>query len=304
MTSPDDLVSRIPYGELGLIGDYLLACRDDGLRARTIVLKYQRLTATQALMGADLASATEDDAGRWWRRLAGQSLSNATRATYLSHLRAFYAWAVLSRWVEADPTRRVRPPKRPKGLPRDVDPAAVLQAVAAMDPRPRMMLGLALWCGMRCAEIAAVRPVRDVTERADGRHVLRVTGKGGVVRVVTLPAHLVQDLSGVGPGWAFPRRGDPAHHVSASWVSEHGGRLLTDAAVPATMHQLRHTYATALLQRTGDLALVATQLGHASVATAQVYARARALDAAVVDALFDQSSQSSGSGSGSREDRP
>ena len=285
MTSPDEAVSRIPYGELGAIGEYLLACRDDGLRPRTIVIKYQRLRAAEGIVG-DLLAAGEDQVATWWRHLAQSGVSNRTRATYLSHLNAFYAWAVLHRRIEASPTRRVRRPRSPHGLPRDLDPRPVLGALEQLAGADALMVGLALWCGLRCAEIARIRPCRDVIVRQDGRPVLRVTGKGGHTRMVSLPGRLTTQLAEAGTGWALPARHDARRHVSADWVSRRGAAVLRAAGIPATMHQLRHTHATVLLQATRDLSQVAHQLGHANVASAQIYARARPLDPTVVEGMF------------------
>lgn len=288
MVSAETRVFTLDYAELGAIGDHLLAARDAGLRPRTILLRHQRLVAVQDRIGRPLIDAGEEDLRGWWRTLGSRRLANATRATYLSHVRAFYRWALLEHRIDVDPTQRILPPKRPRRLPRDVSPAQVLLALAVMDPRPRMMLSLALWGGLRCAEIAAVHPARDLVTRADGRRVLHVTGKGGAERHVTLPLPLVEELLALaGDGWAFPLRGEPSRHVSPGWVSEHGAQRLRDAGIAATVHQLRHTFATALLAATGgNLPQVAGALGHASVATAEVYARAAALDPALIDQLF------------------
>lgn len=277
-------IYEIKYAELGMLGEYLLDCRDRGMRPRTILLKLQRLQAMVDLMGCELESAGEVDVKRWWRRLAARQLSNNTRGVYLSHARSFYAWAVLNGQLPDDPTRRVRPPIRRRGTPRGLDPARVVELLGRLSGPQWWMISLALWGGLRCDEIAQVHPQRDLVDRGD-RWVLTVHGKGGHERIVTLPEHLATVLAAV-DGWLFPSPRNPSGHVDAEHISREGAATLRAGIGAGTMHRLRHTYATALYQRTGDLVLVQHQLGHRSISATQVYADSAGLDPAVLEALF------------------
>jgi site-specific recombinase XerD len=287
MASPAERLHRINYEQLGPVGDFLLSCRDDGLTPLTVLTMLARLKAAREAIGKDLLDADEEDARRWWRHLAVRQLENATRAVYLSAMRSFYGWAVMNRLIDADPTRRIKTPKHRRGAPRDVDPRMVVPVVKNLPRRHRSMIGLALWSGLRCLEIAQVLPSRDLVTRTDGSRTLRVHGKGEHRRVISVPAHLAVDLEDC-PLWAFPSQHEPSTHITAAWVSVLGSRLMSEAGLPAvTMHQLRHTFATALYQRTRDLTLVANQLGHSCVSSAQIYARAAALDPGIIEALFE-----------------
>lgn len=284
MTTPDRAVYSIPYADLGVLGTYLLECRDRGMSARTVILKWQRLTAMRDVLGMPLEMADESDARRWWRSIAARRLANSTRGTYLAHARAFYLWAVLENHSHADPTRRIRAPLRRHGVPRDIDPGRVLALLDRIDGPAWYMISLGLWCGLRCGEIAQVMPSRDLVERSPGRWVLHVRGKGGHARQVSVPAQLAAAmLTRARRGWLFPNADS---HVLAGQVSRYGAQTLRAGGIPATMHQLRHTHATALYQATRDPYAVQRQLGHASVATSQVYTRAAALDPGVVEHLF------------------
>jgi site-specific recombinase XerD len=279
-------VFEIKYAELGLVGQYLLDCRDRGMRPRTILLKLQRLQAMEALMGCPLADAGEPDVRRWWRRLASRHLTNNSRGVYLSHARAFYAWAVLENELPADPTRRIRPPIRRRGMPRGLDPVKVVDLLERLSGAQWYMISLALWCGMRVEEIAQVDPGRDLIDRGEGQWVLHVHGKGGNERVVTVPEHLARALAAAGDGYLFPSKHNPLGRVDAEHVSREGAATLRAGGIAGTMHQLRHTHATALFQRTHDLVLVQQQLGHRSVSSTQIYAQTAGLDPGVLAHLF------------------
>ncbi|MDO5633275.1 MAG: tyrosine-type recombinase/integrase, partial [Micrococcus sp.] len=93
-----------------------------------------------------------------------------------------------------------------------------------------------------------------------------VIGKGGKRRDVPLSARLALALRGRGAGWLFPGRIDG--HLSAAYVSKRLSAALGDAG---TGHQLRHRFASAAYRAERDLRAVQVLLGHASVATTQLY---------------------------------
>jgi integrase/recombinase XerC len=279
-------IHAIDYAGLGAIGAYLLDCRDGGLQPRTILLKHNRLTTMQAAIGVELVAAGEADLNRWWRRLATADLAQNTRGIYLSHARTFYSWAVLESLVPCDPTARIRAPRRRRGVPRDVDPARVLGLLGRLSGQHWYMVALMLHCGLRCAEVAPVRPERDLVERGAG-HVLHVMGKGGNARWVSVPAGLAKALAVAPPGYLFPSARNPSGHVLADWVSRTVADVLRGGGIDATAHQLRHTNATTIWRKTHDLLALQQHLGHATVATVTVYARTEGLSPGVADHLFD-----------------
>jgi site-specific recombinase XerC len=273
MVRPASAIHDIPYADIGPLGDYLLDCRDTGLRPRTIIEKWTRVRAVEAYLGRTLVDATEADVRR---SLAYLKITNSTRATYLSHVRSYTAWLTSEDHRVDDPTRRIKTPKRPRRVPRDVDPNQVIRISGRLevDGPARWAVDLMLWCGVRCAEAAGIDPHRDLIDRPDGT-VLRVTGKGGHERVVDVPDDLADRLRARPPGWLFPRRGtDGEEHVAPERIGCLVAEALRSGGLDATAHQLRHTNATHLLDATGgDVVAVQEHLGHASLTSTQIYVR-------------------------------
>lgn len=273
MTRPLSAIQDIPYADLDLLGDYLLDCRDAGLRPRTVIEKWVRLTSVEAFLESPLVEASEADVRRWWRSLARRQVSDSTRATYLSHVRAYAAWLTTNDHRADDPTRRIKTPKQPRRLPRDVDPDQVLQIAAGLDAGSPSWwaIQIMIWTGARCAEVAGIQLPGDLIARKDGT-VLRLTGKGGHERVVPVPDHLLDPLQDHTGGWLLASR-DPAEHLTPEWVGQLVAETLRAGGLDATAHQLRHTNATSLLAATGDVMAVKEHLGHASLTSTQIYAR-------------------------------
>jgi integrase len=128
-----------------------------------------------------------------------------------------------------------------------------------------MMIRLGASAGLRCCEIASMRS--DCVVRTAKGWALRVHGKGDKTRVVPVPRELA-DLVSAHDGFLFP--GADNGHLSAAYVSKLISRGLPSGV---TAHMLRHRYGTRALRATGNLRAVQELLGHASVATTQVYTR-------------------------------
>lgn len=203
-------------------------------------------------------------------------------------IRIFYSWAVKNGRTKRNPAADLESVKIGRGVPRPARDDLVTRVLAAADPRTRLMVMLAYWAGLRVSEIASLRWT-DI----DGTDLV-VTGKGDVTRVVPLHASLVDELERWRDGgalayryalhsdvWVFPGQlGRGIHSRSVS-------RMLSDALGDGvTAHQLRHAFATRVLDRTGDLATTQDLMGHASPATTRIYANpsSRAKRAAI-DAL-------------------
>lgn len=221
-----------------------------------------RLTRTAAgsvltLTGVPVELVDVDTADRWWSLLRR---SPQTRASYLDGVRRFYSWRAMRDPAAADPTRYLRRPSVARRLPRPVAADVVEHAIGGARQPAVTWLALAAWAGLRRGEIAALRPV-DVWHDA-GLLTLRIAGKGGRERVVPVPERLAQLLA----GYPWPR-------VSACTVYN-GIRAELAAAGDelGAPHRLRHSYATEVYATSTDLLATAQLLGHASVATTQVYA--------------------------------
>ena len=223
---------------------------------------------------------------RFVAQLHGQGLGGRSLARLLSAWRGFFAWLGRGDVVRANPCEGVRSPKSPRHLPNalSVDEAArLLMPDEADDPllalRDAAMFELFYSSGLRLAELAVLDI--DALETALGDGEIRVLGKRSKARIVPVgrmaQAALVE--------WA-KRRGELAGEgETALFVGRRGGRLghrmiqlrLASHAVKLGLprhvhpHMLRHSFASHLLQSSGDLRAVQEMLGHASIASTQVY---------------------------------
>jgi integrase len=221
--------------------------------------------------------ATGADVERWIDAHTGW-LDASTRYTAVSHLHAFYVFAIRAGFTSIDPTVTVERPRLRARLPRPIHPTDLAIALAIANPMMRVALLLAATSGLRCCELARLRWDDIHDDRA------RLIGKGSKHRVVplhplTLDALDVLDRVDVHvlAGWQSHVEAHPGLNVSRR-VNAH----LHALAISATAHQLRHFAGTAALRASGgDLRKVQQLLGHASPATTAIYT---ALD---VDDLVD-----------------
>ena len=213
-------------------------------------------------------------------RLHARGRSPRTIARVLSSLRAFFTFAVRHEALPANPAAGIAGPKRGKPLPRalDIDRAARLfdaKARSKTELRDRAMVEVLYGCGVRLAELVGI-DLKDV-DLANG--FATVTGKGNKTRIVPLGEPALEAIRawlatrpGALPGAPlFTGRGEA--RISPRTVQLRLKRLSaaelgTDALHP---HMLRHSFASHLLESSGDLRAVQELLGHADIATTQIY---------------------------------
>lgn len=201
-----------------------------------------------------------------------------TRNRKLGDLRAFYRFALAYRYAHSDPTLGIGRVREPRSLPRPLTRTEVrdlLVGAAMVSQRAYTIVAVLAFAGLRREE--AVTLTWGEVDLA-GRTV-RVLGKGNKERVVPIPAPLVQALAGWRyrtdhSAWLFPSTQRDGEHMSAITL----WKDVADAAMVAklrgvTPHRLRHSYATEVLRLTSDVASVQVLLGHASLASTQVYAK-------------------------------
>ena len=265
-------MNDVPPAWVDAIEGYRREQRAAGLRPDTIRLRTEHLQHLARRLSVEPWAVQRDDLLDY---LDAQNWEPATRRSRRTTLRGFYAWAVREGHVAASAAAalpRVKPGiPRPRQVPDEVYYAAYERS----DERVRLMMRLARDAGLRRGEIAHVH-TRDVFEDLDGWS-LRVHGKGGKQRDVHLSRRLALELRTLPPGWAFPGAIDG--HLSPRRVGELVNEQLEG---DWTIHGLRHRFAKVLhVALDGDLLGVAKALGHASVATTQIYTRVTA------DALRD-----------------
>lgn len=209
------------------------------------------------------------------RGLAPRSLALMLAAT-----RSFYRWMRRHRHPElVSPAQGVRAPRPARRLPAVLDADAVTRLVEIpaderLSTRDRALLELFYSCGLRLSEVAALRWA-DL-DLADAS--VRVRGKGGKTRIVPVGSHAVaalrtlaaecgdeplQAVFGNGRGAALSARAIQAR--VKHWASRQG---IWQRVHP---HLLRHSFASHLLESSGDLRAVQELLGHADIGTTQVY---------------------------------
>ena len=269
------------------------------LAARTVelyALDLRKLSAFCAADGVAPRAATAAHVRRWVARMHGGGRSPRGIALILSGWRGFYAWLGREGLVAQNPVAGVRAPRQRRPLPKalSVDDAVRLAEFSddMADPwlaaRDAAICELLYGCGLRVGELVGLDRLASPQARgwvdlsAAEAHVL---GKGGKRRSVPVGRAALAALQ----HWLALRGREAAagDAQAALFIGRGGGRLSAQAVwqrlrlrgaraglpVPVHPHVLRHSYASHLLQSSGDLRAVQELLGHASIATTQVYTR-------------------------------
>ena len=261
---------------------------------------------TLAAYGADLDDFTGFSAGRgvcpadadaivlqdYMAGLTRTGLSARTAARRLSALRQFFRFLLREGVRSDDPTTRLDSPGMPRSLPKYLTEAEVDALLAAGAARPgqqgwlaRAALEILYATGLRVSELLALRRSALAGDAA----ILLVRGKGGKERIVPLSeaakiaaAAYVSCREGDGGGkpngreaspWLFPGR-DPSQAITRQGFALILKQIATDAEIdPARVspHVLRHSFASHMLARGADLRSLQLLLGHADIATTQIY---------------------------------
>jgi len=249
-------------------------CRDNGIDG------WRRLDTRQVRQYAAQAHR---------RGLGGRSIQRR-----LSALRTFYNYLLREGAVQLNPGLDVQAPRAPRHLPDtlNVDDLDRLLRGRSEDPlvvRDIAILELFYSSGLRLAELVAL----DLTDIDFHERVVRVTGKGAKTRVVPVGAKAITALQ----TWLALRAANP---VETALFTGRGGRRLGARAVQQRIrqralqrnvpgklhpHTLRHSFASHLLESSGDLRAVQELLGHADISTTQIYTH---LDFQHLAQVYDQ----------------
>ena len=223
---------------------------------------------------------------RFVAQLHARGLSGRSLARVLSAWRGFYRWLGLHGEAPQNPVAGVRPPKSPKALPRALSPDeanALLEPTGddLLDLRDQAIFELFYSSGLRLAELDSI-DVNCLADVAAGE--LRVLGKRGKTRIVPVGAKAREAIA----AWAA-RRGELLKAANAEETAlflGRNGRRLSVRTIQSRLkrralllglpthvhpHMLRHSFASHVLQSSGDLRAVQEMLGHASIASTQVY---------------------------------
>ena len=286
------------------------------LAPRTLALYSEdlhKLTAAAAQAGVALTAVQNHHVRRWVAQMHAGGRSGRGIALILSGWRGFYTWLGREGQISANPVQDVRAPRQARPLPKalGVDEAVQLADHVAEDDDPWLeardaaMVELLYGSGLRVGELVGLDvAASDAAQRAGRGWIdlpsaeVQVQGKGSKRRGVPLGTQALAALQ----RWLALRdqvagQGDAA---MALFIGRRGTRLtpqsiwqrlkrrslLAGLATPVHPHMLRHSFASHVLQSSGDLRAVQELLGHAHIGTTQVYTRldfqhlAKAYDAA------------------------
>jgi len=283
----------------GYLQGFLSHLRHERRLSEHTAANYARDVATLfELSGATpLADLDVHHARRFVAVLHGRGLQGRSLARALSAWRTFFRYLARDHRFRCNPFQGIRAPKSTKTLPKALSPDEAVRLVALIGDeeltvRDRAMLELFYSSGLRLSELTRLN-VADVNFSDE---TVRVLGKGNKTRVVPVGAYARQALQ----AWLALRaslapveetalfvdqRGRPMSQRTvqrrvATWATRQG---ITQHVHP---HMLRHSFASHVLQSSGDLRAVQEMLGHASISTTQVYTHldyqylAKAYDAA------------------------
>jgi len=255
--------------------------------------------ALAALAGdADVAGLSSRELRRFLATLHGRGMSGRSLARALSSWRSLYRFLQdRDRRVTTNPCAGLKAPKAARKLPSALSPDEAVRLVEirgddALAVRDRALFELAYSSGLRLAELAGI----DVGRLDLVTGEIRVWGKGAKERIVPVGAAAVAAVR----AWLPVRAGIADVDPAALFVGRSGKRItrraierrLAQWAVKQGLsrhvhpHMLRHSFASHVLQSSGDLRAVQEMLGHASIASTQVYTHldfqhlAKAYDAA------------------------
>lgn len=240
-----------------------------GATERTLHHRGENLRRLATRLPVELLDATREHLDAWQSGLF-QTIAITSVATYSSHARMFYAWAVDAGHLDSDPAARLPRPKIPKRHARPI-PEKDLDVLLAVAPEPlRTWLMLAGYMGLRAHEIAQITR-EDVTERA-GRLYLSGIGKGRKSFGMAVPRHvepfLRAHLTGrPGPLW----RTATGMKVGSKQATMAASALMRDLDMPYTLHSLRHRFGTRLWDETRDMLIVQQAMRHSSPDTTRIY---------------------------------
>ena len=249
-----------------------------------------------------LADLTQADIRRFTSQLHARGLAPTSIARKLSAWRSFFGWLALQQHIPANPVDGIKPPRRAKSLPKalGVDDAVKLVSGGVPETGERRasalcnkaIFELLYSSGLRVSELTSLdlMHVREADHESQGwidfdvAEVI-VTGKGNKRRSVPVGTAAIKALREWLPVRATQARPAPPSDAHALFLSARGHRIsprevqkriklhAQALGIPADVHphMLRHSFASHLLQSSGDLRAVQEMLGHASIASTQVY---------------------------------
>lgn len=277
------------------IGAFLeMMSAERGASPNTLDAYGRDLLDASEFCGMRLVTASSSDLSGWLADLAARGMAPSTQARKLSAVRRFFRFLFQEGDRKDDPTARLDGPSPDREVPDVLSREEVLRLIEACgtDKRLKCLVELLYGAGLRASELVTLR-VGNLPRRKAGHWMsadIIIRGKGGKDRLCPLGRAALTALSdwlevreaslpenpllrSKAEGFVFPSRSKEGHLTRRRL-----GQMLEDLAGKAGLrtervhpHALRHAYATHLLQGGADLRVVQTLLGHADIATTQIY---------------------------------
>jgi len=267
-----------------LLADFLGHLANERRLSRNTILNYERDVAAllELSEATPLAKLQIHHLRRFVAQLHARGLDGRSLARMLSAWRGFYRYLARDHGYTSNPCVGLRAPKAKKSLPQALSPDEAGRLMEIPDDdrlatRDKAIYELFYSSGLRLAELTSLAPADINFSDAT----VRVTGKGAKTRVVPVGSHALAALK----KWLGKRALLVGEGSEALFVNRHGTRLTARAiqyrmkqwalklglAANVHPHVLRHSFASHVLQSSGDLRAVQEMLGHASISTTQVY---------------------------------
>jgi len=250
------------------------------------ITSYQRDLEKLAIWCAEsellLENITTHDIRACLSSLHKNGLGGKSIQRWLSSLRTFFNYGMKNQWLDKNPANSLTAPKSPKKLPKTLDVDQVNQLLSFtttnwIDYRDHAIIELLYSSGLRLAELSGL----NLTDLDLKECSVRVTGKGNKTRSLPVGRQAIDALK----IWLQCRQNKIATESSAMFLNIYGKRLssrsiqdrLKKISIRQGMqgrvhpHMLRHSFASHMLESSGDLRAVQELLGHQNISTTQIY---------------------------------
>ena len=236
----------------------------------------------QTKNGLSVTKIQKTDVSEWIGILFDSGLSTKSIQRHISSAKALFQFLKKRGVINISPLETIRPPKASNYLPNTLSPEDVMQLLSFRpntigEIRDICIIELIYACGLRVSEAANI----NINDFEEGLQFLRVLGKGSKVRLVPVGSFAIKAIE----LW-LEKRANIETNENALFINLRGKRIsprsiqnsikkisIAQGLPPVHPHMLRHSFATHLLESSGDLRSIQELLGHASLSTTQIYTK-------------------------------
>ena len=247
---------------------------------RRDLLKLNEFLQTKNVLS--VTKVQKADMSEWIGVLFDSGLSTKSIQRHISSAKALFQFLKKRGVIDVSPLETIRPPKASNYLPNTLSPEDVMQLLSFRpntngEIRDICIIELIYACGLRVSEAANI----DIKDFEEGLQFLRVLGKGSKVRLVPVGSFAIKAIE----LW-LEKRANIETNENALFINLRGKRIssrsiqnsikkisIAQGLPPVHPHMLRHSFATHLLESSGDLRSIQELLGHASLSTTQIYTK-------------------------------